>query len=68
MAMDISKIMGKLKDIVRMLRLSDLLAQFASEMLKLIECVRDVFDAVKDKISTGLPNMDDWKVSFSTYN
>ena len=63
MAMDISKIMGKLKDIVRMLRLSDLLAQFAGEMLKLIECVGDVFEAVKDKISTGLPSMDEWKVS-----
>ena len=64
LAMDISKVMGKLKDMVRMLRLSDLLAQFATEMLKLIECVADVFDAVKAKISTGLPNMDEWKASF----
>ena len=63
LAMDISKITGKLKDMVRMLRLSDLLANFATEMLKLIECVGDVFDAVKAKISTGLPNMDEWKAS-----
>ena len=64
LAMDISKIMGKLKDMVRMLRLSDLLGHFAAEMLKLIECVGDVFDAVKAKISTGLPNMNEWKASF----
>ena len=64
MAMDISKIMGKLKDMVRMLRLSDLLAQFASEMLKLIQCVKDVFDAVKAKIANVLPNMSEWKVCF----
>ena len=66
LAMDINKIMGKLKDMLRMLRLSDMLAQFADQMLKLIECVSDVFEAVKAKISNVLPNMSEWKVKIVT--
>ena len=49
--------MANVADITRMLTLSDMLAQFAAEMLKLIECVSEVFHAVMDKIENAIPNL-----------
>ena len=49
--------MANVADITRMLTLSDMLAQFATEMLKLIECVSEVFHAVMDKIENAIPNL-----------
>ena len=49
--------MANVADITRMLTLSDMLAQFAAEMLKLIECVSEVFHAIMDKIENAIPNL-----------
>ena len=57
LGMNVDKIMGKAAEILRMLKLSEMLAQFSSEMLKLIECMGDVFHVVKDKISEVLPQV-----------
>ena len=63
LALDVEKVLGRIADMSRMLRLSDMLAQFSTEMLKLIECVGEVFNAVMEKISHVLPNMGGFMVS-----
>ena len=63
LAMDVKKILGKISDMSRMLRLSDMLAQFAAEMLKLVECVGEVFRAVMEKLSQVLENSSGLMVS-----
>ena len=48
-----------------MLQLSDMLGQFATEMLKLIECVSEVFHAVMEKIENAIPNLGEFAVGIS---
>ena len=67
LALDVEKILAKVADISRMLQLSDMLAQFAAEMLKLIECVSEVFHAVMDKISNAIPNLGEFGVKILIY-
>jgi len=57
LALDVDKILSNVADISRMLQLSDMLGQFATEMLKLIECVSEVFHAVMEKIENAIPNL-----------
>ena len=48
-----------------MLQLSDMLGQFATEMLKLIECVSEVFHAVMEKIENAIPNLGEFAVGIA---
>ena len=65
LALDVDKILSNVADISRMLQLSDMLGQFATEMLKLIECVSEVFHAVMEKIENAIPNLGEFAVGIS---
>ena len=66
LALDVDKILSNVADISRMLQLSDMLGQFATEMLKLIECVSEVFHAVMEKIENAIPNLGEFAVGNAT--
>ena len=42
-----------------------MLGQFATEMLKLIECVSEVFHAVMEKIENAIPNLGEFAVGIA---